>query len=168
MLGLFKKEEAGGSSIRTAARIFTSKGMIEADLLTDDMPVTTAHFIRLVQSEFYNGLQFFRYIPEVLIQTGCPYNNGMGTARDIGHISQETCNIPLDDGVLAMAHTSPHLIGSQFFICLSRRGASHLEGSCPAFAKITAGSTVMSRLRSGDTIQRIEIVRFAEEEGKEK
>ncbi len=166
MFGLFKKEESGGSgTMRTVVRIYTSKGMMEADLLTDDMPVTTAHFIRLVQSEFYNGLQFFRHIPEVLIQAGCPYNNGMGTAPGIGHISQESCNIPLDDGVLAMPHTAPHLIGSQFFICLSRRNAAYLEGSCPAFAKITAGGTVMSRLCAGDTIQRMEIVQFAEQEG---
>jgi len=165
MLGLFRKNEhKGGSSARTVARIFTSQGMMEANLFTDAMPITTAHFIRLVESEFYNGLQFFRYVPEVLIQTGCPYNNGMGTASHFGHISQENCNIPLDDGVLAMPHTAPHLIGSQFFICLSRRNAAHLEGSCPAFAKITSGITVMSRLRPGDAIERIEIVRFAAEE----
>ncbi|WP_448520435.1 peptidylprolyl isomerase [Rhodoflexus sp.] len=160
MLGLFKKDK-GGSGARMVVRIFTSKGMMEADLLTGAMPLTTAHFIRVVQSEFYNGLQFFRYMPEVLIQTGCPHNNGTGTAPGIGHISQESCTIPLEDGVLAMSHTAPHLIGSQFFICLSRRGAAYLEGSCPAFAKITTGDTVMSRLRPGDVIQRMEIASYS-------
>lgn len=163
MLGFFKKRENNGGT-RTVVRIHTSKGTMEADLFTDAMPVTTAHFIRLVKSEFYNGLQFFRHIPEVLIQTGCPYNNGMGTAPDAGHISQEPCNIPLEDGVLAMPHTAPHLIGSQFFICLSRRNAAYLEGSCPAFAKITAGGTVMSRLRKGDIVQSMEIVQITTQE----
>ncbi|MCS7018214.1 MAG: peptidylprolyl isomerase [Cytophagales bacterium] len=166
MLGFFKRKE-NDDSTRTIARIYTSQGMMEAGLFTKEMPITTAHFIRLVESEFYNGLHFFRYIPEVLIQTGCPYNNGMGTAPNMGHIAQEPCAIPLDDGVLAMPHTAPHLIGSQFFICLSRRNAAYLEGACPAFAKITTGSTVMSRLRAGDTIQRIEIVQLKEEEEKQ-
>ncbi|MDW8210882.1 MAG: peptidylprolyl isomerase [Cytophagales bacterium] len=164
MWNLFSKKEKEEEPEQYVVRLITTKGIIEADLFTEEMPITTAHFMRIAQSGFYNGLQFFRYIPEILIQTGCPYNNGMGTAAHFGHIAQESCKIPLEEGVFAMPHTAPHMIGSQFFICLSQRGVAHLEGACPAFAKITSDITVLSRLRAGDLLEKVEIITIKPEE----
>lgn len=48
------------------------------ELYLHQAPNTVANFIELAQSGFYDGLQFFRVVPGVLVQTGDPRNDGTG------------------------------------------------------------------------------------------
>ena len=86
-------------------------------------PITCANFLKLVDSNFYNGLIFHRVIPNFMIQGG-----GMDAslspkeAKPIkGEFKQNGVNNPITHklGVLSMARTNdPNSASSQFFICV--------------------------------------------------
>ena len=56
----------------------TSKGRIKFELHEDKAPITTANFIKLADSGFYDGLIFHRVVDNFVIQTGDPKGNGTG------------------------------------------------------------------------------------------
>ncbi|MEF9950867.1 MAG: peptidylprolyl isomerase, partial [Mucinivorans sp.] len=62
----------------TIAKIDTDKGLMVAELYTQQTPGTTDNFIKLSKSGFYDGLTFHRVIPDFVIQGGCPLGNGTG------------------------------------------------------------------------------------------
>ncbi len=140
------------------AKLNTTKGLLVAELLDEDAPMTVANFIKLAALGFYNGLSFFKYIPEVLVQTGCPLNNGLGFPGY--HIKCE-----LDGkrqwhqkGVFSMVHNTRDTNGSQFIICLGDRYTQHLNGNHTCFAILTdKRMEVLLKLRQGDRIESIEI-----------
>lgn len=86
-------------------------------------PNTVANFTRLANDGFYDGLEFFRVVPGVLVQAGCPNNDGTG---DAGHtIKGEfekngfSNGISHTRGVLSMARIGGenyNSASSQFFI----------------------------------------------------
>lgn len=99
-------------------------------------PITCANFLKLVDSNFYNGLIFHRVIPNFMIQGG-----GMDAslspkdAKPIkGEFKQNGVNNPITHklGVLSMARTNdPNSASSQFFICVD--DCSFLDGQYAAF-----------------------------------
>ena len=57
-----------------------------------------------------------------------------------------------DRGVLSMARTSdPNSATSQFFICQTREGCQHLDGSYAAFGKVISGLDVIDKIASVKT-----------------
>ena len=87
-------------------------------------PNTVANFAKLANDGFYDGLEFFRVVPGVLIQAGCTENVGSGNAGHTikGEFSQNGVenNISHTRGVLSMARISGeenyNSASSQFFI----------------------------------------------------
>lgn len=84
-------------------------------------PNTVANFTSLANSGFYDGLEFFRVVPGVLIQSGDPNNDGTGCAdgRIRGEFSANGFENDLSHmrGVLSMARLEdPDSASSQFFI----------------------------------------------------
>ena len=102
-------------------------------------PITCANFLKLVDSNFYNGLIFHRVIPNFMIQGG-----GMDAslspkeAKPIkGEFKQNGVNNPITHkfGVLTMARTNdPNSASSQFFICVD--DCSFLDGQYAAFGSL--------------------------------
>lgn len=102
-------------------------------------PITCANFLKLVYSNFYNGLIFHRVIPNFMIQGG-----GMDAslspkeAKPIkGEFKQNGVNNPITHklGVLSMARTNdPNSASSQFFICVD--DCSFLDGQYAAFGSL--------------------------------
>jgi peptidyl-prolyl cis-trans isomerase B (cyclophilin B) len=132
--------------------IETSRYTIVAILFDADAPQTVSHFKELAENGFYNGLAFFKHIPGILIQTGCPNNNGTGHS---GTFIKDEINdtIRYEDGTIAMASCGENTSSSQFFICLDRNEASLFEGNHTAFAKVIPQNLDELRaLRKGDTI----------------
>jgi len=115
-----------------------------------------ANFVDLANSGFYDGLEFFRVVPGVLIQAGCPNNDGTGNAgwtirgefsengvkNDISHIR----------GVLSMARISGkdgrNTASSQFFIM--QGNYPEYDGEYAAFGAIMDGESlaVLDRIAS--------------------
>ena len=60
----------------TKVKIDTAKGVMIAELYDNETPITVDNFKKLINEEFYNGLNFHRVIPNFMIQGGCP--NGVG------------------------------------------------------------------------------------------
>lgn len=101
----------------------TSEGTFVLELNGRRAPLTVAHFLSLVESDFYDGLVFHRIVRDFVIQGGGftpkyelkepddtipnESGNGLGNAR----------------GTIAMARTSnPHSANTQFFINLVDNG----------------------------------------------
>ena len=99
-------------------QIETSKGEIELELFLEVAPKTVDNFIKLVNDQFYDGLTFHRYVPNFVIQGGCPKGNGTGGPgwKIPGEFKQRRLKrkMPKHElGVLAMARsTNPHSAGS--------------------------------------------------------
>ena len=119
----------------------TSKGRIKFELYEDKAPITTANFIKLAESGFYDGLRFHRVVDNFVIQTGDPKGNGTGG-------SSETIKLEINkdlthtDGAVGMARSSnPNSASSQFYIC---DGAQHgLDGSYAVFGQVIEGMDVV-------------------------
>ena len=94
-----------------------------------EAPNTVANFVKLANSGFYDGQQFFRIVSGVFIQAGDPNNNGTG---DPGYaIKGEFADngvkneVSHSRGTISMARTSDYdSAGSQFFI---------MQGSYPEY-----------------------------------
>jgi peptidyl-prolyl cis-trans isomerase A (cyclophilin A) len=133
--GEFTMEEAlaglSGSG-KLSAKVETSMGDIECQLLPEIAPNTVANFVGLARGTrafydlktgkwtkrpFYDGLIFHRVIPEFMIQGGDP--RGTGREGPGYNLKDEfTMKVLFDHGgVMAMANKGiPDSAGSQFFI----------------------------------------------------
>ena len=140
------------------AEIHTAKGVMKVELFEKDAPNTVANFIKLIESGFYNGLNFHRVIPDFVIQGGCP--NGTGTGGPGYKIDCELTgeNQYHDRGVLSMAHAGKNTGGSQFFICHSRTNTAHLDRKNTCFGKVVEGLDIIDKIKMGDKIEKIVIV----------
>ena len=92
-------------------------------------PNTVANFVRLANDGFYDDLQIFRVVSNVLIQTGDPNNNGTGDPGYYikGEFSENGYENSLSHmrGTISMARKSNYdTAGSQFFI---------MEGNYPEY-----------------------------------
>ena len=98
------------------------------ELRPDCAPNTVANFVKLANSGFYDGLQFFRVVVGAFIQGGDPLNNGTGDPGYAikGEFAANGVQNTLSHsrGVISMARQSGYdTAGSQFFI---------LQGNFPA------------------------------------
>jgi peptidyl-prolyl cis-trans isomerase B (cyclophilin B) len=138
------------------ATIETDKGTIKFELAEDLAPITTANFIGLAESKFYDGLNFHRYEPGFVIQGGCP--QGTGTGGSDQKIKLEvTPNLKHGEaGAVAMARSShPDSASCQFYITLGP--AAFLDMQYAVFGRVTEGIDVAQQLRAKDKIQSVTI-----------
>ena len=157
------------------AVINTSKGTIRVQLAGSDAPIHVGNFVELAKKGFYNNLKFHRYVPNFVIQGGCPNTRnlepsevvrqaanpmgGLGTGGPGYSIKEEYTTNPNNkhnDGALAMARSqNPNSAGSQFYLCL---GSQHgLDPEYTVFGQTIEGLSVIQQLRVGDVIESIEI-----------
>ena len=61
-------------------RIGTTKGTIVVRLYPEWAPLTVANFLNLVDRGYYDNLRWFRIVPDFVVQTGDPNDNGEGDA----------------------------------------------------------------------------------------
>ena len=145
----------------STATIETPKGTIELELFDDDAPGTVENFRKLIGEGFYDGLSFHRYVPNFVIQGGCPNTRqgarGVpGTGGPGYKIKCEVAGNPRTHdaaGVLSMAHAGRDTGGSQFFITL--RDTPHLNGNHTVFGRVTSGLDVVNAIREGDRMTRV-------------
>lgn len=132
----------------TYAIIDTSMGTMKVKLYTDEMPITTANFIKLTNDGFYDDLIFHRVKDNFMIQGGYMYANGTTKESPYGSIQFETdSDVTHVDGAISMARTSdPNSATSQFFICDGAQ--TFLDGSYAAFGVVTEGIEVVRAIAS--------------------
>jgi cyclophilin family peptidyl-prolyl cis-trans isomerase len=149
------------------AEMITSKGEILIKLEFKKTPMTVANFVGLAEGtkksskgkgvKFYNGLKFHRVIDNFMIQGGDPLGTGRGGP---GYKFPDEIDASLkhdSPGVLSMANNGPNTNGSQFFI--THTATPWLDGKYTVFGKVITGIDVVNKIKQGDTIVSISIIR---------
>jgi len=150
------------------AELKTSRGVILLELQFQQVPLTVANFVGLVEGTlafqnrpagkpFYDGLTFHRVIADFMIQGGDPSGNGSGGPgyRFPDEIVPELRHD--GPGVLSMANSGPDSNGSQFFI--TRKATPWLDRFHTVFGRVVQGQEVVNAIRQGDRIEQARILR---------
>ncbi len=134
----------------------TDKGDIYLELFPEVAPIHVDNFLRLINAGFYNRLIFHRIVRGQLIQGGCPEGTGRGGP---GYTIPAEFNFRKHKkGTLSMARASrPDSAGSQFYICLKRM--RQLDGKYTVFGQVVKGRDVPAKIKKGDRILTVEILR---------
>jgi peptidyl-prolyl cis-trans isomerase B (cyclophilin B) len=142
-------------------RIGTTKGAIVVRLFPEWAPMTVANFLNLVDRGYYDGLRWFRIVPDFVVQTGDPKDTGDG---DAGYsIPAEENPLEQRAGVISMGLNysgglSPAPLrdsaGTQFYITLSPQ--LHLDRDFTVFGEVEKGFANLGRLVESDRITRVE------------
>ena len=160
------------------AVVETNKGTIKVQLAGKDAPIHVGNFVELANKGFYDGLKFHRYVPNFVIQGGCPNTRNL-TAEQLaygkydgpqagtggpGYSIKEEYSTNLNnkhlDGTLAMARSqNPNSAGSQFYFCLGPQ--PFLDNDYTVFGQTIEGFDVIEMLRAGDDIISIKIENLA-------
>jgi cyclophilin family peptidyl-prolyl cis-trans isomerase len=140
-------------------RITTDFGIIDI-LLFQETKYHRANFIFLTKQHYFDGTQFYRVVPNFVIQGGSsdeskitdkrnkigkyllPPDTKRGYKHDRGVISMPSSEI---DNAYKMA--SPY----QFFIVQGTNGAHHLDGEYTAFGKVIDGMDVVDEIAAQPT-----------------
>lgn len=125
----------------------TDRGEIHVRLFAET-PLTSLHFLRLVQKKFYDGLIFHRVIPGFVAQGGDPRGDGYGGCGYL--IPDEIAAVSHGTGIVGISSSGRDTGGSQFFINLGPN--YHLDYRYTAFGKIVKGLSVAEKLEEGDRI----------------
>ncbi|MDH5533215.1 MAG: peptidylprolyl isomerase [Candidatus Pacebacteria bacterium] len=136
----------------------TTKGDIVIDLYTEEVPLTTANFLDLVDSGFYNDIIFHRVIPDFMAQVGDPLTKQpnaeqlWGTGGPGYKIKDEFNDSLKHDGpgILSMANSGPNTGGSQIFI--THLATPWLDGKHAVFGKVSEGLDILMQIEKGDKI----------------
>ena len=140
-------------------RFETTRGEIVANLYIDQAPSTVAHFIQLVESGFYDGLDFFQVLDGVLAMTGDPLGDGSSRPDQfiLDEHTRETIRMPLA-GSLIMAKLPdgrggfvPNSGGTQFsmlFLPLPKFSESQT-----VFGRVIKGMDVLGSFRRVDPMK---------------
>ncbi len=136
------------------ATIKTDKGDVKVQLNAKDAPATVNNFVYLANDHFYDGVTFFRVIPDkdgslAFAQAGDPTGTGSGGPGYDLPVEKTTESVSA--GVLVMAKPqsagAPNS-GSQFFFAL--KAAPTLDGKNTVFGKVTEGLDVLTGLTPRD------------------
>lgn len=142
----------------TQATLSTTKGDITFELYRDQAPITTANFLNLAKSGYYNGIVFHRIIPDFMAQVGDPLTKDpskqalWGTGGP-GYTIPDEFGQGLShdsEGIVSMANAGPNTGGSQIFITYGP--TTYLDGKHAIFGKVIQGMDVLRSLEIGDKI----------------
>ena len=130
------------------------------ELFPEVAPNHVYHFLKLVESGYYDGIVFHRIIPGFMIQAGDPNTKDLDSNRETwgqggpGYQIREEFNvIQHDRGIVSMARTNhPDTAGSQFFIVLE--DSPHLDGQYTVFGRLIPG--IPSSFHALDLIEKLE------------
>ncbi len=139
-------------------RIRTTKGTLILTLYPEWAPLTVENFLNLTNRGYYDGLRWFRIVPDFVVQTGDPSDNGEG---DAGYsIPAEENPLEQRSYVISMGlnykDNSPirDSAGTQFYITLSPQ--LHLNRDFTVFGEVSSGFDVLGRLVESDRMTRVE------------
>jgi cyclophilin family peptidyl-prolyl cis-trans isomerase len=123
----------------------TNHGTMEIELFWKETPKIAENFLRLVISEYYDGLTFHRIVSGFVIQGGDPL--GTGTGGPGYTLPDEPTTKKHDRGALAMARGAEGNNGSQFYIVLSKERTAHLDAqNFSIFAQVVKGMDVVEKI----------------------
>lgn len=135
---------ASAPALAAKALIKTSLGEMTFQLYEEQTPATTANFIKLANSGWYQGKTFYRVVPGHVAQAGLNDDNhpDMKTYQVNAEISDQ---LPQIKGSLGLARgEDPNSGSTEFYICLERR--AHLDGKYTNFGQLISGEEVLDKI----------------------
>lgn len=141
-------------------RIVTSKGNVYLALYPEWAPLTVANFLNVAAHGYYNRNRWFRIVPDFVVQTGDPNDNGNGDAgyslgAEESPIEQRSYVVSMgmnyDDKTKMPIRDSA---GTQYYITLSPQ--FHLDRDFTVFGAVIGGFDVLARLVESDRVARVE------------
>ncbi len=114
------------------AVLTTAKGTFTIDLLPEDAPLTVDNFIKLARSNYFNGLEVHRVVPNFVMQDGDPRGDGNGGPG--WSIRCEINMVPYDRGAVGTALSGKDTGGSQWFV--THAPQPHLDGGYTVFGRV--------------------------------
>ncbi|AWM14459.1 hypothetical protein DI487_11735 [Flavobacterium sediminis] len=154
------------------AEIKTNQGTILLSLDFKKTPVTVANFVSLAEGKndfvdeklkgkpFYDGLKFHRVIANFMIQGGDP--DGTGAGGPGYNFTDEITDLTHEGpGILSMANAGANTNGSQFFI--THKETPWLDGKHTVFGHVVEGQDVVDKIKQGDVIEKITIIKKGKE-----
>lgn len=136
------------------ATMVTSCGTMEIALDAETAPQTVNAFVTLARQGFYDGTTFHRIVKDFVDQGGDPKGDGTGGPGFV--LPDEPPADGYKAGSVAMANSGPGTSGSQFFIAVSKKGATTLEAGGPPFkysalGQVTKGMDVARKINAFGT-----------------
>jgi len=132
--------------------VTTDRGSFRVRLESLEAPITAREVFDLAAAGFYDDLTFHRVVPNFVVQGGDPRGDGWGGPGFI--LPDEPAFRPFDAWRVGIATAGPNTGGSQLFVTLMP--ADHLVGHYTNLGEVVAGREVLTSLRVGDRIRRIE------------
>ena len=125
-----------------------AEGTLPNDIVNPDEP-------------YFSGLTFYRDAPKYAVFSGDPSNDGSGgpgytIPRETGALISTGA-----PGILVMDGFATESAGSRFFI--TREGDPYLDSKYTAFGRLISGTRTLKRIRRGDVIESIRIIRVGGE-----
>jgi len=149
----------------------TTKGKVVLELFEEEAPNTVANFVSLVESDFYDGIDFHRVIPNFMAQGGDPLTKNENPADDgiggPGYVIDCECYRPDARkhfaGSISMAHAGKDSGGSQFFLThlptFWLNADAQRQSGHTVFGRVVEGLDVARSLEKGDTIESAKVIR---------
>ena len=135
--------------------VITEKGIFTMQMLVEEAPFTVAHFIYLIKEGFFEGMPFYRVIPNFVNQTGGAKNHRYEKLASV-RIKSE---VPIQwhrTATVNMASYGKDTESSHFSIMLCPTPWN--DNNYTIFAKIVDGMDVVHKIEMGDMIYGMEIL----------
>jgi cyclophilin family peptidyl-prolyl cis-trans isomerase len=128
--------------------LHTSKGDVVLQLFPDKAPQAVNNFIFLARHGWYDGITFYRVLPNDRVLTGDPSETGLGNPGFLFE-TEIASGLRFDQpGMVAMDNDGPGTNGSRFFITLAP--APQLDEQYTIFGEVISGLDILSALTSRD------------------
>ena len=133
----------------------TDRGSIVLELDPARAPLTTTHFLAIVDEGFYNNLVFHRTIPNFVIQAGRVDANGNQRQRNTTVASESGNGLRNVPGTIALAlpsangQTNRNGGTTEFFINTATN--SHLDADFTVFGRVVFGMRTVNAIGNGTT-----------------
>jgi cyclophilin family peptidyl-prolyl cis-trans isomerase/HEAT repeat protein len=152
---LAEQDSTGAVGRVRGAVMKTARGEIELALFPREAPLTVRNFVTLAERGYFDRLRFHRVVPYFVIQDGDPSGTGAGGP---GYAFRcEYNRLRYDTGALGMALSGKDTGGSQWFV--THGPQPHLDGRYTIFGHVVRGQDVVDRIRRGDAIEKVTILR---------
>jgi cyclophilin family peptidyl-prolyl cis-trans isomerase len=124
----------------------TERGNLVIQMLSA-APLSAVNFTNLVNSGFYNGLDFHRVIPNFITQGGDPLGDGYGGTA---FVRDELSQVPHLQGAVGLATLGKDTGSCQFFFDLTWNES--LDGNYTVFGAVDTDLSTIDAIEEGDKI----------------
>jgi peptidyl-prolyl cis-trans isomerase A (cyclophilin A) len=126
----------------------TTKGDFVVQVTRAWAPIGADRFYNLVEHHFYNGVAFFRVVPNFVVQFGLGPDPTVNKAWQNANIKDDRVTQSNRPGTITFATAGPNTRTCQVFINFGNNAFLDNQGFAP-FGQVTSGMDVVNHLYSG-------------------